>query len=86
MPVNFTRNKCPRRVTGEAKGFVLYSMNERTAKNIASAMLGSPVPLYDHFGRVGPEAMGNIITGQAASRLEHLGYVCQTVPSCSDYR
>ena len=67
-------------VTGEAKGFVLYSMNERTAKNIASAMLGSPVPLYDQLAESALGEMGNIITGQAASRLEHLGYVCKLSP------
>lgn len=67
-------------ISGESEGFVLYSMNQRTAKNIASAMLESPVPLYDQLAESALGEMGNIITGQAASRLEHLGYICRLSP------
>ncbi len=65
---------------GETEGFVLYSMSCRTAKNIASAMLEEPVPLYDQLAESALGEMGNIITGQAASRLEHLDFVCKLSP------
>lgn len=67
-------------VTGEAEGMVLYSMTQRSAKSIASAMVKSPVPLYDQLAESALGEMGNIITGQAASRLEELGYICKLSP------
>ncbi len=67
-------------VTGVTEGIVLYSMNRRTAKNIAAQMLGSPVPLYGQMAESALAEMGNIITGQAAARLEHMGYSCRLSP------
>lgn len=67
-------------VTGEVEGMVLYSMNQRSAKSIASAMVKGPIPLYDQLAESALGEMGNIITGQAASRLEEIGYVCKLSP------
>ncbi|MGI6621250.1 MAG: chemotaxis protein CheX [Bacillota bacterium] len=67
-------------VTGDTEGIVLYSMNSRTAKNIASELIGNPVPLYDQMAESALAEMGNIITGQAAARLESLGYTCKLSP------
>jgi chemotaxis protein CheX len=67
-------------VTGDTEGIVLYSMNSRTAKNIASELIGSPVPLYDQMAESALAEMGNIITGQAAARLEQMGYTCKLSP------
>ncbi len=67
-------------VTGVTEGIVLYCMTKRTAKNIASKMIGSPVPLYDQMAESALAEMGNIITGQAAARLEQLGFRCKLSP------
>lgn len=67
-------------VTGDTEGIVLYSMSSRTAKNIASELIGSPVPLYDQLAESALAEMGNIITGQAATRLEQVGYTCKLTP------
>jgi chemotaxis protein CheX len=67
-------------VAGDTEGIVLYSMNTRTAKSIASELIGSPVPLYDKMAESALAEMGNIITGQAAVRLERIGYSCKLSP------
>ncbi|QUL99181.1 MAG: chemotaxis protein CheX [Candidatus Fermentithermobacillus carboniphilus] len=72
-------------VTGDAEGLVLYSMTERTAKNIASTMTGSPVPVFDELAESALAEMGNIITGQAAAGLEKMGFTCRISPPALVY-
>ncbi len=67
-------------VTGEAKGVVLYSMSEKTAKQIASILIGEPVPLFQELAQSAIAEMGNIITGQAAGGLEAQGFECNLTP------
>ncbi len=67
-------------VTGDAEGIVIYSMSERTAKAIASAMIGEPVPVFDELAESAIAEMGNIITGQATIGLEECGYICKLSP------
>ena len=67
-------------VTGDAEGIVIYSMAERTAKAMASAMIGEPVPMFDELAESAIAEMGNIITGRAAIGLEECGYVCKLSP------
>ncbi len=67
-------------VTGDAEGIVIYSMSERTAKVIASAMIGESVPMFEELAESAIAEMGNIITGRAAIGLEECGYVCTLSP------
>lgn len=67
-------------VTGEAKGIVIYSMSEKTAKQIAALLIGEPVPLFDELAESAIAELGNIITGQAAGGLEAQGYQCNLTP------
>lgn len=67
-------------VTGDAEGIVIYSMSERTAKTVASALIGEPVPVFDKLAESAIAEMGNIITGQAAIGLEECGYLCKLSP------
>lgn len=67
-------------VAGDAEGIVLYSMSEKTAKAIAAALLGEPVPMFNELAESSIAEMGNIITGQAAAGLEEHGYVCKLTP------
>ena len=67
-------------VTGDAEGIVIYSMSERTAKAMASAMMGEPVPVFDELAESAIAEMGNIITGQATIRFEECGYECKLSP------
>jgi len=67
-------------VTGDAEGNVIYCMSERTAKSIASALIGEPVPMFDELAESAIAEMGNIITGQATIALEEHGFGCKLSP------
>lgn len=67
-------------VAGEAEGTVLYSMSEKTAKQIASILIGEPVPVFGQLAESAIAEMGNIITAQAAAGLEDYGFQCNLTP------
>jgi len=67
-------------VTGDAEGIVIYGMSEKTAKGIASVLVGDTVPVFDELAESAIAEMGNIITGRAATGLEEHGYICRLSP------
>ncbi len=67
-------------VTGDAEGLILYSMSEKIAKQIASALIGEPVPVFQELAESAIAEMGNIITGHAAGGLETQGFQCSLTP------
>jgi chemotaxis protein CheX len=67
-------------VIGAVQGIVMYGLAERTAKNIVSAMLGQPVPVFDRMVESAIAEMGNVITGIASRELEKAGYPCTLAP------
>ncbi|HEX3032345.1 MAG TPA: chemotaxis protein CheX [Bacillota bacterium] len=67
-------------VTGELHGVVMYSLSERTAKNIVSEMLGERIPIFDSMAESAVAEMGNVISGLASAQLEANGYVCNIAP------
>lgn len=67
-------------VIGAVQGIVMYGLSERTSKNIVSAMLGQPVPVFDHMVESAVAEMGNVITGIASRELEKAGYPCTLAP------
>jgi chemotaxis protein CheX len=68
-------------VTGDVKGQVLYSMTQKTALQIASAMMmGMPVSEFDELCKSAVSELGNMITGNAASELGNNGFNCTITP------
>lgn len=67
-------------ITGKLHGVVMYSLAERTAKNIVSAMLGERIPIFDAMAESAIAEMGNVISGLASAQLENAGYICNIAP------
>jgi len=67
-------------VTGRVEGITMYGLSEVTAKKIASAMMGQPVPVFDKLAESAIAELGNIITGHASGELEKAGYPCTISP------
>ncbi len=67
-------------VSGKVEGIALYGMDERTAKNIAGAMLSVTVPIFDRLAESAIAELGNMITGMASADLENAGFPCHVAP------
>ena len=67
-------------VTGRVRGTVLYEFSHETAKAIAAAMIGEPVPELDALSMSALGELANMITGNAATLLEQAGYPCDISP------
>lgn len=67
-------------VVGKVSGTVLYGMDERTAKLIASANLGQTVAIFDQLTESAVGELANMITGRASALLEEAGYPCIITP------
>lgn len=67
-------------VTGQVQGQVIYGMAQRTAHQIASTMIGSPVKIFDQLAASAIAELGNMISGNASHQLLDAGYVCDITP------
>jgi chemotaxis protein CheX len=68
-------------VTGEIQGQVVYSFSFRTAKQIASKMMGgAPVTEFSGMAESAISELGNIITGNAFTRLCFKNIQCLVTP------
>ncbi len=67
-------------VVGAVSGTVLYGMSERTARALASAMLGRTITVFDGLAESAVSELGNMITGRASALLEEAGYLCTITP------
>jgi chemotaxis protein CheX len=67
-------------VTGQLQGVAIYSLSERTAKNIVSEMLQERIPIFDAMVESAVAEMGNVISGRASASLEANGYICNIAP------
>ena len=67
-------------VNGQIEGTVLYGMPDRTAQQIASAMMGSEVNELDKMVLSTVSELGNIITGNAVTILSQNGYDVDITP------
>ena len=59
-------------VTGELHGQVIYGMSSKTAKKIASTMIGKQVVLLDTLAQSAISELGNMITGLATSKYSEI--------------
>ena len=62
---------------GQVQGVVLYGLNQHTAKNIVTKILGQPFAEFNALAQSGISELGNVITGRAGQYLEEAGYRCQ---------
>jgi chemotaxis protein CheX len=60
-------------LVGDVWGIAFYSLSFETAKGFVSRMLGQPVASFDELAMSGIGELGNVITGQASTRLADLG-------------
>lgn len=67
-------------VTGKLHGVVMYSLAERTAKNVVSTMLGERIPIFNSMAESAIAEMGNVISGLASAKLEANGFICNIAP------
>lgn len=67
-------------VVGKVSGTVLYGLSERTAKQIASVMIGQTIAVFEKLAESAIGEVGNMITGRASALLEQTGYVCNISP------
>ena len=86
-PVSIKKSSCTSRdvtvvigVTGEVEGAVFYEMTEKTARNLASVMMGTNVVVFDTMAESAIAEMGNVITGRASAGLEAAGFRCLITP------
>src|SRR3990172_4858733 len=56
-------------ITGEIHGQVIYGMSAKTAKKVASSMIGHSVPLMDELAQSAISELGNMITGLATVKF-----------------
>lgn len=67
-------------VVGKVSGTVLYGWSERTAKQIASVMIGQTIAVFDKLAESAVGEIGNMVTGRASALLEQAGYSCNISP------
>lgn len=82
QPTSFTSQQCNVvcGVTGQVQGQVIYGMSHSTAHQIAGAMLGQPVKIFDQLAASAIAELGNMISGHAMQHLSTAGYVCDITP------
>lgn len=67
-------------VLGDIEGSALLEMSHETAREIASAMIGSPVGEMDDMAWSAISELGNIVTGNAVRLLYEAGFKCDITP------
>ncbi|MGM0607439.1 MAG: chemotaxis protein CheX [Candidatus Muiribacteriota bacterium] len=68
-------------VAGEIEGRVLYDMDKKTAMKVAGLMMGGEeVNEYDEMVASALAELGNIISGNAISQLNDLGFTFDITP------
>jgi chemotaxis protein CheX len=82
QPTTFTSQQCNVvcGVTGQAQGQVIYGMSLTTADKIASTMLGQPIKTFDQLAASAIAELGNMISGNAMSKLAEGSYLCDITP------
>ena len=67
-------------LAGDVEGRVLYDMTIETALNIASKMNGETLPEFDDLAKATISELANLITGQAVTKLQELGFKFDLTP------
>lgn len=67
-------------VSGNLEGSVLYGFTGGSAQTVASKMIGETIEELDGMALSALGEIANMITGNAATQLSGLGYVCDISP------
>ena len=67
-------------MVGQVQGVVLYGMSEETGLEMVSRILGQEFKEFDDLVMSGIGELGNVITGQASTRLAEAGYQFRLSP------
>ncbi|MBP3709001.1 MAG: chemotaxis protein CheX [Treponema sp.] len=67
-------------LAGDVEGRVLYDMTIETALNIASKMNGEQLPAFDDLAKATISELANLITAQAVTKLQELGFKFDLTP------
>mgnify|MGYP001547446971 CR=1 FL=1 len=67
-------------LVGRVVGTVFYSMNEASAINLASSIMGEPFESFSALAQSGIAEIGNVITGRASVKLSEAGYEANITP------
>jgi chemotaxis protein CheX len=67
-------------VTGQLEGMIIYGMSIFTADKIASQMLGTTIRTFDELAASAIAELGNMISGNALTKLAGTGYRCNLSP------
>jgi len=67
-------------VTGQLEGIIIYGMSIFTADKIASQMLGTTIRTFDELAASAIAELGNMISGNALTKLSSIGYRCNLSP------
>ncbi|MFQ5340784.1 MAG: chemotaxis protein CheX, partial [Anaerolineae bacterium] len=67
-------------MAGQVQGVVLYGMSEVTATAVVSQIMGQPFEVFDDLAQSGIAELGNVITGQASTRLAEAGFEAKISP------
>ncbi len=69
-------------LVGDVWGVAIISLSFETAKSIVSHMLAEEITEFNELAQSGIGEMGNVITGQAATKLSAAGYKAEiSVPT-----
>lgn len=82
QPATFTSQQCNVvcGITGQIEGQVIFGMSLVSADKIASHMLGQQIKSFDQLAASAIAELGNMISGNAMSKLSESGYVCDITP------
>lgn len=67
-------------LAGEVEGRVLFDMTIETALNLASQMNGEKLPSFDELAQSTISELANLITAQAVTKLQELGFKFDLTP------
>lgn len=67
-------------ITGDVAGQVIYGMSMNTANQIATKMIGQPIQTFDQLAASAIAELGNMISGNSATKLTEQGYACDITP------
>ncbi len=67
-------------VTGQLRGMVIFGLEEKTALNLVSHMMGSEFTEMDAVAQSGIAEMANVMVGSSVTSLAEMGIECGITP------
>lgn len=67
-------------VTGQITGHVIFGMSLQTADRLASAMIGTPIKVFDSLASSAIGELANMVCGNALLQISESGEICDLTP------